>query len=287
MTLRLDRLASIGFATVLATFTAGRASRIPILMYHSIEEENESDVHPYYRLSTPPRVFADQMLYLYSRGYTTITPADVRSTLASGTADLQQQVAITFDDGFQNVYRHALPILQQYHFTATIFAPTAFIGKEPITFQKRECLTWAQIVELHRYGMEIGSHTVSHPQLHTLRPDQIRQEITRSKATIEEHISSSVGSFAYPYAFPQTDKQFTAMLQNLLKDAGYTNGVCTTVGCAGSQNHSFFMPRIPVNGDDDHALFRAKLEGAYDWVGWLQSGFKMLSYLDHRQHANG
>lgn len=140
-------------------------------------------------------------------------------------------------------------------------------------------MTWSQVRELHRHGITIGSHTVSHPQLHNLCKTLIRHELFDSRKTIQDKISAPVDTFAYPYAFPQADTAFREMLHEYLCDAGYVSGVCTTVGRAGPHSEPLFLPRLPVNGADDRDLLHAKLTGAYDWVGWPQFMLKRLRGL--------
>ena len=54
------------------------------------------------------------------------------------------------------------------------------------------------------------------------------------------------------------------------------NGVCTIIGTAGPSDDTYFLPRLPINSHDDLRLFRAKLEGAYDWLHVAQRWYKSL-----------
>jgi peptidoglycan/xylan/chitin deacetylase (PgdA/CDA1 family) len=130
--------------------------------------------------------------------------------------------------------------------------------------------------ELQQQGISFGSHTVTHPQLHDLAPTRIREEILQSRQTIEDKTGSAIDTFAYPYAFPQTDVPFKSMLRKILEESGYRYGVCTQIGRAGAASDPLFLERLPVNGADDPALLRAKMTGAYDWVGSLQSLAKRI-----------
>jgi peptidoglycan/xylan/chitin deacetylase (PgdA/CDA1 family) len=183
---------------------------------------------------------------------------------------------ITFDDGYTDFYRQAFPILSRYGFGATVYLPTAYIGDLPLQFKGRDCLTWREVRELGDHGIVFGSHTVSHPQLRELSAPAIKEEIVRSKKTIEERLGVAAESFAYPFAFPQSDSEFKTMLRDLLRSAGYKNGVCTTVGRGTSASDPFFMERLPVNSADDAALFQAKLAGAYDWIRTFQGLVKNI-----------
>ncbi len=243
-------------------------------MYHSITEEDESGTHPFYRITTPPATFDAQMESLYEQGYTICSLGEASSLIGSTTLPSGKRVAITFDDGYQDVYRAAFPTLQRLGFTATVFLPTAYIGDSTLKFKGRNCLTWSEVRELQKYGIAFGSHTVSHPQLRELSENLIQQEVVQSKNTIEDKTSVVVDSFAYPYAFPQWDTAFRTMLRELLQSAGYASGVCTIVGRAGAHCDPLFLPRLPMNGADDPELLRAKLKGAYSWVGWTQSTLK-------------
>jgi peptidoglycan/xylan/chitin deacetylase (PgdA/CDA1 family) len=185
-------------------------------------------------------------------------------------------VVITFDDGYRTFCQHAYPALERFGFTATMFLPTASIADSPSIFNRRLCMTWTDVRDLQRQGISFGSHTVSHPQLHTLDRERIREEVLCSRQTIEEKTGSAVDSFAYPYAFPQTDKSFKAMLRGTLEECGYRFGVCTRIGRAGVTSDPLFLERLPVNSADDPALLEAKMAGAYDWVGGLQSLAKRI-----------
>ena len=244
MGLRLDRLATLYLTAPFLRVVPRRERSVPILMYHSITDEDESNTHAYYRTKTSPAVFRAQLKWLHDSGYTTCSLAQALQQLQTQTEAADKLVVITFDDGYRDIYQQAFPLLNQYGFSATVFLPTAYIGQHPVSFKGRECLTWAEVRELNHRGILFGSHTVNHPQLRELSVSAVREEIANSKKTIEEQLGCAVDSFAYPYAFPQTDSDFTRMLRDSL--------------------------RLPVNSCDDRALFNAKLAGAYDWISKFQ-----------------
>lgn len=278
---RLDRLATLYFLSPLARLGPSRALSIPILMYHSVAEEDESAVRPYYRIAITPSQFLRQMMWLDEQGYRTTSLASAVELLQAGGGAVEKTVVITFDDGYRNFRQHAFPALERFGFTATVFLPTASIADQPLIFNRRECMTWGEVRDLQRRGISFGSHTVSHPQLHGLGREVIREELLRSRETIEDKTGCAVDSFAYPYAFPQTDEPFKAMVRQILRESGYRYGVCTRIGRAGAASDPLFLERLPVNSADDRALLAAKMAGHYDWVGGMQSLAKRI----RRPHA--
>jgi peptidoglycan/xylan/chitin deacetylase (PgdA/CDA1 family) len=249
---------------------------LPILMYHSIADELEENISPYYRTVTSPKLFAEQVAWLRSEGYEVVGLHTGLEKFQRGNAVGPKLAVITFDDGFRDFYTAALPVLRRHQCGATVFLPTAFIGRERRFFKDRECMTWDEVREAQRDGIEFGSHTVTHPKLYELDLSRLRGELKESKTTMETELGRPVRSFAYPYAFPSADPLFVREFVGLLKEAGYDCNVTTRIGLAEKSDDPFTLKRLPVNSADDEALFRAKLEGAYNWLGWPQESFKKM-----------
>ena len=281
---RLDRLLTLNFFQPLSRAGSGKnKSRLPILMYHSIADESEENVPPYYRTATSPKLFATHLALLRAQGYEVLG-------LQAGLEKFQRAhsatklAVITFDDGYRDFYTAALPVLRQYNSSATVFLPTAFIGKTPRDFKGRACMTWDEVRESQQAGIEFGSHTVNHPRLYELDFPRLRAELKESKATIENEIGQPVRSFAYPYAFPSADRAFVKVFVETLKETGYACNVTTKIGLAGKKDDAFTLKRLPVNSADDEALFLAKLAGNYDWLAWPQETFKTVkSFISRRR----
>lgn len=311
----------------LLTGHASRVKTLPVLMYHGISDDPERGVRPYYRVCTSPHRFAEHMNLLsalggrgttLSEGLAWLNKAESRKQTTEGSREKPesgnpsrithhpspvapdsileppssslagQPVAITFDDGFQDFYTGAFPVLQQHGFSATMYLPTAFISDHasrithhperpyPRAFLGREFLTWAQVRELHDAGIEFGSHTINHPVLYDLSWNDIQSEIANSKAEIEQRLGASCTTFAYPYAFPEHDKAFVERLEDILRSVGYTTAATTRIGRIRPVQSRFFLPRLPVNDDDDDALHAAKLAGHYDWLACPQALVKRM-----------
>jgi len=279
MAFRLDREVSLHLIQPLSRLMSAESRAIPILMYHSISDPQGPRMHPYYETQTSVKRFAEHMRLLYQEGYRTIRLEDVASALANRNA-VAKHVVITFDDGFQDFYRSAAPLLSEKGFTATMFLPTGFVSDARQSFKQRNCLTWEEVRELQRAGFSFGSHTVTHPQLHTLASDAILYEVKGSKQMLEDATGVPVTSFAYPYAFPEADRDFAERLRGTLQECGYHAAVSTIIGTVQPGSAEFFLKRLPINDCDDIDLFQAKMNGAYNWVHsaqWLKKRIKLAT----------
>ena len=279
--LRADRLATLYVVDLMRQWVAPRgSSHIPILMYHSVSEEGSGGRHPYFETTTSPRVFAQHMKSLKESGYQTLTLHEAIKYVEEGVQNIEPRVVLTFDDGFQDFYTQAFPILADFGHTATVFLPTQYIASERRRFKNWQCMIWSEVREMHKAGITFGSHTHSHKQLRSLRKDEVEEEIRCSKEAIEDRLGRSVESFSYPFAFPETDRAFKETLKDLLRAKGYKNGVTTVIGTVAANNDPFFLPRLPVNEADDLRLFQAKLEGGYNWLHSIQYLSKLVKRRD-------
>lgn len=275
--MRFDRCLTLSLFQPLGGVCLGaRVERLPILMYHSISDDGEEGIHPYYRVATHPRRFAEQMQWVADLGCAGVSLEEALPQLSRGDFGKRQLVVLTFDDGFRDFYTAAWPVLKRHGFTATMYLPTAFVAAPRMSFHGKECLTWGEVRELRAQGIRFGSHTVNHPKLHELPWNEIERELMLSKLRIEQEIEEDIVSFAYPYAFPREDRRFTEPFVDVLRRRGYRNCVTTLVGRVPAGGDPFHLPRLPVNSCDDKALLTAKLEGAYDWMSGVQSCFRHL-----------
>jgi peptidoglycan/xylan/chitin deacetylase (PgdA/CDA1 family) len=144
-------------------------------------------------------VFRAQMAFLAETRVPIVPLAEVRNTPGA--------VAITFDDGFRNFFKHALPVLQQYRFPATAFVVSNYCGgRNDWPTQPRssglpcaELMSWSEVEEISRAGIEIGSHTATHPRMGALTPAEIEEELSASRQAIEQRTGKPVRTLAYPY----------------------------------------------------------------------------------------
>jgi peptidoglycan/xylan/chitin deacetylase (PgdA/CDA1 family) len=289
--LRLDRFLTLYFFYPLLGINPTNSNQIPILMYHSISDDLNKGIHPYYETSTQPKVFAQHMKYLYENGYNVITLGDAvkileyyniysNKNLAFNKPSNQKTkyAVLTFDDGFHDFLMNAFPILNKYKFSATVFLPTAFINNNRRRFCDKYCLTWKEVKELRKKGIEFGSHTVNHLKLYEIDNKKIKDEFEVSKKKIENEIGESIHGFSYPFAFPAGDKIFVKFLKICLNENGYKYGVTTEIGTASVKEGCFFLRRIPVNSYDDPMFFKAKISEGYDWMRSPQFLYKFIKH---------
>src|SRR5215472_7412843 len=182
---RLDRAITLYLGGAVSRLFSGSGNvRIPILMYHAVQE-GQSDPRPYYEVNVSPAAFASQMRQLKNAGYRAVSLDEALQALKVGATD-PKLVAITFDDGFRDFYQTAFPILADCQFTATVFLMTGYMAEPDKPFKGKAVLTWNEVRELHSHGIHFGSHTVSHPELKKLQFNQVEEEVGASKKVIED-----------------------------------------------------------------------------------------------------
>jgi peptidoglycan/xylan/chitin deacetylase (PgdA/CDA1 family) len=180
----------------------------PILAYHSV---NHIPTGAY---TISPRDFTKQMQWLKDNGYTVIPLDQLYHRLIGKTQIPNKSIVITFDDGDLDNYTVAFPILKQFGYPATFFVISSFVGKP-------DYMTWLQLQEMTADGMTIGSHTVNHVNLAKIDPKLVKNELTKSKSTIEKNLSKPVEFFSYP------DGGVNSNIAYQVQQAGYLAGVTT------------------------------------------------------------
>jgi peptidoglycan/xylan/chitin deacetylase (PgdA/CDA1 family) len=210
-------------------------------------------------------MFEEQMNCLFENGYSAIDLTELAEVMRNGKG-ASRSVIITFDDGYRDVLVNALPILEKYGFSATVFLATGLMGSRSSKFDGKEFLDWEDVRGLRKRGIAFGSHTVNHLKLENLQGSEMEVEIVNSKNEIESRLGESVEAFSYPYAFPEGKAAFLEKFFEVIVRSGYRFGVTTVIGRVKNGDNPLALKRIPVNEYDDTALFKAKLEGAYDWV---------------------
>jgi peptidoglycan/xylan/chitin deacetylase (PgdA/CDA1 family) len=273
---RLDRFLTIYYFHPLAIRSHSSAEKIPILMYHGISDDKLNSIHPYYETTTSPAIFARQMGFLKENGYQAIGLEELPATLSGQVNRGRKCVVITFDDGLLDFCVTGFPILKAHGFSATVFLPAGLMGGK---LAGQDVMSWADARALSVEGVAFGSHSLTHPKLIGLKSAELVGEIAKSREKIMNELRREVIYFSFPYAFPEQNKPFVKTLANLLKNSGYRAGVTTKIGRGSREDNPLFLKRLPINDYDDISLFKAKIEGGYDWLHAGQNIFKKIKTL--------
>jgi peptidoglycan/xylan/chitin deacetylase (PgdA/CDA1 family) len=226
-------------------------SSVPILMYHKIAPVNPRSILKGHYVS--PRLFARQMSALASRGYVVVP----LSRVLSGEAP-ERAVAITFDDGYENYFMHALPILVRHGYPATVFLVANAIGGtnawDAVEGDVEEKLMdLGQIREAQAAGTEFGSHTLDHVDLTAATPDEAWRQVNGSRCFLEECLDAPVVSFCYPYG------RKTGAVREMVQRAGYRFACSTEKGSNTENTDPFSLRRVNVRRDTHLPIFLYKL----------------------------
>ena len=191
------------------------------------------------------------MGFLKRRG---LRGVSVRELLrAVGTEGARGLVGLTFDDGYDNFLHAALPILERYGFSATVFAVGGAVGAENTWDERpRMRLLGAEgIREAARRGMEVGSHAMSHIRLSGLRAEELEKEVVESRRVLGEILDEAVEGFCYPYG------SVDGAAARFVRRAGYTYAcACWTR----VESSIYDLPRPPVWEIDGPLLLAVKLK---------------------------
>lgn len=241
------------YYTRLAPFAETFLGGQPILTWHHVGRRPRGARLK--GLYVSPGLFARQLAELKRAGFH--TPAFARA--AAGGANPERNVFLTFDDGFRDVFEHALPILREHGFRAMLFLVADLIGKTNEWQQRagdvvEPLMDEAQIREWLAAGHEIGSHTRTHPHLTRLPPEEAREEIVASKKKLEDRFGVAVEHFCYPYG------DWNPAVRDLVAAAGYRSACTTEAG---------------VNWDEGSALALRRFTARYPtrrlkawWTRW-------------------
>ena len=228
---------------------------LPILMYHRIVDEIDGP-DPYY-VKVTTREFESQMRSLRDQGYQSMT-LDQLPDATRSSSRTEKSVVITFDDGYEDAYSHALPIVRKYGHCASVLLVADEVGKantwDGEKVEAAPLLNMGQIEEMSRNGVCIGSHSLTHQRLTDLDPQRALNEIAGSKSTLEDMLGREVNTFAYPYG------KTNAVLCGLAQEAGYS----LACGIEQREHTMFNLSRVDAARCRSNALtWRLKLSGIH------------------------
>jgi len=204
----LLRLSDGGSGSALWSWAAD-SLRVPVLVYHNVAPHRMGETRTQTEADVRPETFEAEMAYLRDHGIAVVPLQRLVEALEGRAAMQEPAVVLAFDDGWESQYRHALPILRRFGYTATFFIITDVVGKD-------DYMTWGQLRELRNAGMTIGSHSRTHRVLTDI-PDRrlLDDEVAGSRRVLESELQAPVAFFAYPFG-AQTPRVVAAV-----RDAGY------------------------------------------------------------------
>jgi peptidoglycan/xylan/chitin deacetylase (PgdA/CDA1 family) len=216
----------------------------PILLYHHVFDK------------TPPALyyisiedFTAEMNLLHSWGYTTIPISLLVQAITEGASLPQRPVVITFDDGDEDVYTNAFPIMQQMDFRGVLYLVNNYIGA-------KDYLTIPEIIQLAAAGWEVGDHSLTHPHLLS-NPDQLHDEAVLSRSDLQATLGLPIETFAYP--FGEADENIMAKISRYGYKAAVGLGPSTEQG----PSNLFYLNRIVL----DYTIDINKFTSLMPWSG--------------------
>ena len=242
-----------------------------MLMYHAVTPEGG---RPRWAWAVSMRQFQAQLDFLAAEGYATLTQRELAATPPAALP--ARAVVSTFDDGYRNNLLASAELARR-GMRASWFIVTGNIGGAPGWPSEHRpegrMLDAAELRRLHADGMEVGSHSVSHPRLPTTSDDQLRRELADSRAALEDILGAPVDSFAYPYG------AWDARCAAAVAQAGYTSACTTRTGWALRDNDPFRLRRLTVFNSDTTSTLARKLAVAGHNVAWRDIARLTLSKL--------
>lgn len=210
---------------------------VPVLAYHQVADRFDWSITRQRR-----RGFERGIEFLFQEGYTSVRLDEVLSCKKAGH---EKKVAITFDDGYEDVYRNAFPVLQQFGFTACIFVVAGYVGKPSqwdytLGRNRKKHLSWDHMREMVQAGFEFGSHTVNHPDLTRIPGRFVRYELEKSKQILEEKLGQRVDFLSYPFG------RYNPYVQEEAQRTGYKAAFTMCSPWKERGMHSFSLSRSGV-----------------------------------------
>ena len=207
--------------------------QIPILMYHAVHVMDPSEASNA-NLIIDPDLFEAQIKALSKAGYYFLTPEEAYKAFTENALPAKKVVWLTFDDGNEDFYTIAYPILKKYKAKATNNVITGFVKKG-----NAGNLTVKQMKEMMAHGMSFQSHTVNHPDLSTTDKATQKVELTDSIDFLENKLNTKVNTIAYPSG------RYNQTTLDLAKKT-YKLGLTTNEGLASAKDGLLLLNRVRI-----------------------------------------
>ncbi len=234
--------------------------RASILLYHWFTGPVAS-ASPEFEIA--PADFRRQMLSLAHDGRALVRVRDVLAAAQGGAPLPPRSTAVTFDDAYDDFHEHALPVVAELGIPVTLFAVAGRVGGTNDWDRKRgepqrSLMDWPRLREVAEAGVEIGSHSLTHPDLRSLSDDVLAQECRTSRMRLEDGVGRKVGLFAYPHGL------YDARVKAAVRAAGY-DGACAVLlrPIDLVRSDSLGLMRVIIHADRGFGNFRRRVR----WAG--------------------
>jgi len=197
--------------------------KIPSMMYHHINLDalNDPKDSILRGLSMSPAKFEADLIDIRDKGYETVFPYEISDKLKRNVKQEKKYVLLTIDDGYEDVYKYAFPLLKKYNMKATLYVMPNFVGRRDDPNRKGtpgNYATWDELKEMSDSGLiNIGSHTMDHAELTNkkYKDADLRYQIFNAKDVLQKKLGIKVKDFCYPYG------KYNEDVVKLVKEAGY------------------------------------------------------------------
>lgn len=214
---------------------------LPVLLYHSVTPTPAPGLE---RFTVRPEQLAEHLDLIAHLGLAAVPFGRVVQHLRTGTPLPERAVAITFDDGLADFAEHAWPRLRDRGMPATLFAVAGYLGGQSSWLPGRAgalpMLSARQLAELAEDGVDIGAHSMTHPQLDQIPRARARREIAGSKDALEQVLGRPVTAFAYPHG------HHTRAVKELVVAAGFTSAAAVRNMFSHSRDDVYAVARLTV-----------------------------------------
>lgn len=237
------------------------------LVYHRVVPDREHFNSTYVVRASD---FRKQVEYLVSHRYRAVTLDELLTGADPVNAHTEKRVLITFDDGYEDNYTQAFPVLREFGLPALIFLVADFSRRTnwwdtPLGVPEARLLTPSQISRMAGNGIEFGSHTLTHRSLPGTSEAELKAEIEGSRSEIERVTGLTPRAFSYPYSHVDRRTKLT------LREAGYQCAFAVNGGPFHAHRDPWEIRRVNVTANARGLRFKAKLSGAEKlglWAWW-------------------
>lgn len=225
----LSMLAAGGVQTTFAQDNEG-VTYASVIMYHRFGEDR------YPSTNTTIEQLESHIAYLQEGGFTLMALPEIIERFQSGRTVPDRTVAISIDDAYLSVYEEGWPRFRDAGFPITLFVATG-----PIDRNLRGYMSWDQLRELQAAGVSIGSQTNSHPHMHRISIDAVKEELSSSNQRFIDELGLRPELFAYPYG------EYNLEVIEAVKEAGFIAAFGQNSGIMHKDDLLYELPRFAFN----------------------------------------